>query len=291
MITNNLPHLKTTNEDRYLGLPIMCSDSNPCYSDVLEKAFRELTLISARYSRIVVVRLDLKLGKDSYPNKVDISKFRKSFTRKLERKYNSKVAYQWVREFGKSSHSIGAHWHWWVAVKASQDHRPKYQAKEITSIIQYAWMEHTSNNESRGGMAGFFFLSRKCLAIEWRKHEQEIIANGPSDNERDVLFHRKVILKRSTKEVVGGVIDECFFALSYMAKVFTKTRTPNTSGKPVFKSSNLNTKDLRKDRQEVIEKNLTEIRHWLKEPLEPKPLVYRTKVRQKNLKARAISKS
>ena len=257
----------------------MCSDSNPCYLDILEKAYRELTLISARYTRIVVVRMDLKLGEDAFAGRVDISKFRKSFVRKLERKYKSKVAYQWVREYGKSEYNNAAHWHWWVAVKVSGEDRPNRQAVRIAEIVNSAWIEHTRDDESYAQKSGFFFLSRKFFSLERRKQQQDIIANGPSEHEIDVLINRGVIASRTTNEVVGGVIDECFFALSYMAKVYTKTRTKNTEGKPVFKSSNLNTNDFRKGRQEVMEKNLSKIHQCLKEPIELKPLVYQTKFR------------
>lgn len=290
MITNNLPHLATTTESRYLGLRIMCSDSNPCYLDVIEKTYRELTLMLARYTRVVVVRLDLKLAEGTYPSKVNISKFRKSFVRKLEREYNSKVAYLWVREFGKSDHNNGTHWHWWVAVKASTKHRPKFQAKDITSLIESAWTAHTGN-DSKTNMAGFFFLERKFFSPEGRKQQQEIIANGPPEGKSDVLINRKIIANRATSDIVGGVIDECFFALSYMAKVYTKTRTKNTKGKPVFKSSNLNTKDIKKGRQEVIERNLSQIHVWLNESLESMPLAYTTKPRIKNIKSYQGNKS
>lgn len=260
----------------------MCNDSNPCFVRMLENTYRELTLISARYTRIVVVRLDLKLGDGTFPWKVDISNFRKTFVKKLQSEYKSKVAYQWVREFGKSGDSDATHWHWWVAVKASDTYKPTSQARQIRRIINDDWIMHTGNSKSYANLAGFFDVSRKFFSLERRERQQETIANGPAENKSDVLINRNVIAKRDSKDVVGGVIDECFFALSYMSKVYTKTRTENTKGKPVFKSSNLNTKDIREGRQEKIEQRLSDIRDWLRIPLEPKPLTFETKVRIKD---------
>ena len=277
MITNNIAHLETTTDSHYLGLPIMCSDSNECYVNILNKGYRELTRLQARYSRIVLVRLDVKIGKGTYAGNVEISKFRKSFVRKLERRYKTKVAYQWVREYGKSEDKNPTHWHWWVAVNASDKEKPDTQAEHITLIINEAWIEHTRNRNSYVQMSGYFFLARKYYSPTGRRLQQDIIANGPSKEKGEVLINRSIIAAREDKKVLGGVIDECFFAMSYLAKVYTKTRTKNTKWKPIFGNSNLNMEDPRSGRQQEIEKNLSQILISLQEPLEAIPMVYKAK--------------
>lgn len=285
MIVNNIAHQVMIEDSKFHGLPIMCSAKSPCYVEIIEKAYRELTLLSARYGEILVVRLDFKLSDYGYASKVDISKFRKSFIRKLETRFGSKVGYQWIREYGKSNTRNPTHWHWWVAVKASKVNKPNVQSKKILIMARDAWVIHTGTDKSRVNKAGYFFLARKCFSLEGRKLQQSIIANGPSENESDVLINRKVIATRETSNIVlGGALDECFFTLSYMAKVFTKTSTPNTKGKRVFSNSKLNTKDRRAGRQETIEENLSQIHEWLEEPLDTMPLTYKTKVRIKKKK-------
>ena len=87
-----------------------------------------------------------------------------------------------------------------------------------------------------------------------------------------MLISSKVIntRKNNTGKVLGGVIDECFYALSYLAKVFTKV--PKVKNQRLFASSNLNTKDNRSGRQAEIEANLKEIHKNLSIKLSPMPV-------------------
>ena len=72
---------------------------------------------------------------------------------------------------------------------------------------------------------------------------------------------------------LGGVIDECFYAISYLAKVYTKTKTEQDKGKRFTASSNLNTSSKRKNRTEEIESNVEKIRRNLNStPLQPKAI-------------------
>jgi len=285
MITNNITHQKITTNSTFHGLPIMCAVKNPCYVEIINKTYRELTLLSARYNRIIVVRLDFKLSDFAYASKVNISQFRRSFVRKMEKKYNSKIGFQWVREFGKSDKTNPTHWHWWVAMKACKKNKPAIHAQRIHTAALEAWVTHTDSIHSKVNNAGYFSINRKDLSVEGRKLQQLIIANGPSENQSDVLTDRKVIANRALSNVVvGGVFDECFYALSYMAKLYTKTSTKNTKGKPIFANSNLNTNDKKSGRKEVIERNLSKIHEWLKVPLDTMPLTYKTKVRIKKKK-------
>lgn len=239
------------------------------------EAYRELSLICARYSRVIVVRVDLHPSPDGiHPHTIDTTRFRKSIVRKLNRKFRSKVAYQWVNEFGKKEYNEGSHWHWWFAIRSDDSMQPHTQAKEMGDLIISTWKEKVGGPCERNNKAGWFYLRRQDFTMEKRLSDQNQIANGTRMDKNDVFFPRSIISKRTihNNSVVGGVVDECFFALSYMAKVNSKKRPVEASGRPLFKASKLNTKDKRNDRQQEIESNLEIINTNLKTALEPVPL-------------------
>ena len=122
-------------------------------------------------------------------------------------------------------------------------------------------------------MAGWFYLQRASFTLEKRKEEQNQIANGTRGN-KDILFNRQPILSRAMNKnkVLGGAIDECFYAISYLAKVHSKVRTEGSKSKPVYKTSNLNTDDKTAERKENIERQLDTIRNQLSTHLDPIPI-------------------
>lgn len=260
MIKNNLRHLVVTEEQFYEGLPVNASSTNKIYVGIVEKAYRELCLILARYHRVVLVRLDLHNGSGN-PLGVDMTKFCRSFSRKLESGFESKVAYQWVRESGRSEHNMGVHWHLWVAIKCSDQMRPNRQAAAMREVILGSWEDVASGGNDRNHGSGWFYLQRSKLSVSEREQEQKIIADGGSG----VLINMSRLKDRTRNNsfVVGGVVDECFYAISYLAKVYTKVRTPAGAGKRTFGNSNLNTKHKSADRSRIIDLNLAAVREDL----------------------------
>lgn len=279
-LTNNLPHQETNTDSHYKGLPIMTTPNTPIYSSILEKSYRELAKICARYSRVILVRADLHPASKGglHYSDIDIKSFRKTITRKLEKAYQSKVAYCWVREQGKNEYNAGAHWHWWIAVKCNPKQRPHTQSSEIQRSIIQTWQEKVRGECQRNNMAGWFYLDRQSFSPEKRVNDQKQIAQGSALDTNDVYINREIIRSRAINKelVMGGVIDECFYSISYLAKMYTKVRTPSTSNKPVFATSNLKTLDPRDGRQEEIEKYLAMIyKHWSHKlapvPMKPSP--------------------
>ena len=81
----------------------------------------------------------------------------------------------------------------------------------------------------------------------------------------DIIRERK----NNNSVALGGVIDECFYALSYLAKVYSKVRTPNTKGNRVFANSNIQINSKTKYRKDTIKTNKERINYCLQEIIEP----------------------
>jgi len=274
-ITNNLLHQETTIEAYHKGLPVNTTDENPLFTSILVKIYNQITLVMARYPSVTIVRLDLHPANII---NVDMPEFCRSFSRKLSKKslsekkgYNSKVAYGWVREIGRKDHNDGIHWHIWVALKKPRDLKPATHAKRVQGEILNSWEKYAGGQNSRNHRTCFFIIYRSKLAYDLRLSEQQAIADNPVDP-KGVLISSKIINTRKNNrgEVLGGVIDECFYALSYLAKVFSKV--PKVKNQRLFASSNLNTKDNRSGRQAEIEANLKEIHKNLSIKLSPMPV-------------------
>ena len=276
-IINNVFHQETTTERYFKNLPINTTDENAAFTAILEKTYNQLLLIIARHPRVIIVRLELHPANIDRID-VDIPEFCRSFSRKLSTKslgkkkgYNSKIAYGWVRETGRGNHNNGIHWHIWVALKKPRDLKPFTHAERVQDEILNSWEKYAGGPNSRNHRTCFFLIQRSKLTYDLRLRQQQAIADNPL-NPKDVLISSGIIKTRrnSRDKVVGGVIDECFYALSYLAKVFSKV--PKVKGQRLFASSNLNTKDNKKGRQEIIEATLEEIHKHLSIKLSPMPV-------------------
>lgn len=281
MVINNIKHQKMMTDSYYTGLPVNSSNETPLFESIIAKIYREITLILARYSRVVLVRLDLH-PKSIPPDQVNMTEFRKSFTRKIQTrslshkpdtKYLTKVAYCWVKESGRNEYNQGIHWHLCLAVKADNNLQPHIQAKRLQGLILGCW-ESMYGKLERNHRSSWFYLKRDSLDYESRVIQQALIINNP-DNPEDMLFNAKPITTRTNNKniVLGGVIDETFYAVSYLAKVYSKVRTPSNKNSRIFGSSNIGFKDRSEKREIEIQKNWKEIKNQLSTKIEPKPVV------------------
>ena len=267
-IIRNLKHLKGSSDRYYFGLPVNATDTNPLYLDIVEKTYRELTKLIARYTRTVLIRLDLVPGNVN-PYHIDLTKFCRSFKRKLETKYKSEVVYQWVREHGRNDYNDGFHWHLWVGVKSHDDFQPDTQSRHMQDLIIEAW-KLRAGKTARNQKTSWFYIQRQYLSLDNRLKEQKLISEGG----RDVLVNMsKLLTRRNNKSVaLGGVIDECFYALSYLAKVYTKVRTPGSKDLKIFSGTNITTKKMSVHREAEVEKQLDLIHEQLSQPITPIPI-------------------
>jgi hypothetical protein len=265
-VIRNLKHLKSSNEIYYSGLPVNASDDNPVYISIIENSYRELTKLIARYTRTVIIRVDLIPGDDANPSEIDIKEFCRSFKRKLETKYKSEVAYQWVKEYGRKDYNEGVHWHFWIGVKNADDSQPHTQSKDMQNIILESWEKRAGFSE-RNQKTGWFYLQRKDLTIDARLHQQKLISQGG----KGLLINMtKLQTRTNNKDVaLGGVIDECFYALSYLAKVYSKVRTHRSKDLKTYSQSNITTRSLSSSRKVIVEEALKTIHKHLAKKLRP----------------------
>jgi len=284
-------HLTINTNDYYLGLPV----NPPVYTEILDHIYRELSSITARYTRTIVVRLDLHPSDNLNPHSIDMTKFCKSFTRKLgnksllkkawndefskrpdlkERaKYTSKVAYCWVMEKGRNSYNKGIHWHLYVAVKNDDYIQPKKHAELIQNEILSSW-ETVAGKALRTHKSAWFYLERNKLTKNERLKQQQEIIKNPIRPE-GVLISSEVILSRSNNKGIslGGVIDEAFYALTYLAKVNSKDRTLQTKGSRFYASSNIGIKAKDNEKRDIeIQNSFNEIEFNLRQKLDPIPV-------------------
>jgi hypothetical protein len=293
MITNNIKHNSTSTDQYFHGLPVNTTPDTPVYPNILDKTYRELTLLTARYTRVVLIRLDLIPPEKRNPYDIDISRFCRSFKKQLEgksfvkdawrtskvegshladkAKFKSKIAYGWTMEYGRETYNEGIHWHFWVALKNDDNLQPDIQAKHTQDHLIKIWEKITGGESERSHKSSWFYIERNQLTKTARLKQQEKIANGG----KGVIIACGPLATRSNNKnkALGGVIDECFYTLSYLAKVYSKVRTPSSKGCRISGSSNLNTSDKRSGRQEEIEKNLDKIRSHLSKKLKPIDLV------------------
>lgn len=97
-------------------LPINVTKKSGCYVEILEAIIRELVAMLSIHSKVLAVRFDVSLHDYTSDNGV-ISRFLKSLRRWIERNYNSKLGYVWVREHDTAKKQ---HYHFLVIVNGDK---------------------------------------------------------------------------------------------------------------------------------------------------------------------------
>ena len=97
-------------------LPINVTKESGCYDEILEAIIRELVAMLSIHSKVLAVRFDVSLHDYTSDNEV-ISRFLKSLRRWIERSYNSKLGYVWVREHDTAKKQ---HYHFLVIVNGDK---------------------------------------------------------------------------------------------------------------------------------------------------------------------------
>lgn len=265
-MNTRLRHLQNLTDEYFLGLPINASEENQVYKEVITKTYQELTKLIARYTRTIIIRMDL-IPENNNPHEIDMTRFCRSFTRMLNTKYDTQVVYQWVREYGTQQYNQGLHWHLWVGVKNTNKAQPHTQAKNIQELIGDKWAE-MAGRSPRTRHSGWFYIQRKKLSLQARMEEQKLISEGG----KDIMINMEILATRINNRgiALGGVIDECFYALSYLAKVKTKVRTLESKNKKVSGASNISTNHIKRpSRKLVVESQLVKVRKQLEQKIQP----------------------
>jgi hypothetical protein len=266
LVGNDVINQPTSEDHYYLGLPVQTFQGNPLYIEIVKKTYRELTRLCARYTRVVLVRVDLHFPIQNDSSEPKLTPFTKAISRIFQRKYGTKVAYLWTREYGTKSRNKGRHYHVWFACKNHDNTQAHTQANWMQIQILDKWIElhgEAKNNQK----SAYYFLRRPDFTPTARTREQLLVASGDTTIQMPIgsLYNRK-----SNKGLIlGGVIDECFYAISYLAKQYSKNRIAGDEDKPIFANSNVGLNDTRKGRAEEIENNLQYIEEWLSTQMTP----------------------
>lgn len=184
----------------------------------LDKTINQLEKFVSLYTNSLVVRIDLPTNNSNQ----SISRFIESFKKRIERKYSSKMGYVLVAE-----HSLDKdlHYHLAIMIKKPKDHLPSTVALQILDIAKDLYK---SVDGKHVWLSGHFVISNRQLSIEHRNHQKEKIntqlaaGGGLFELRIDAIKERR----RHTNEAVGGFIDECVYALSYLCKVNQKQNLP-----------------------------------------------------------------
>ncbi|MBR9896467.1 MAG: inovirus Gp2 family protein [Gammaproteobacteria bacterium] len=119
---------------------------------------------------------------------------------------------------------------------------------------------------------GYFWLKRDMLALDKSElQRQHLIAalekleDKTKPNEGHKYLRLDVIAKRihSKEEPIGGILQECIYALSYIAKTVTKHALPDN--KKMCGMSKLVDKGIIDKRKHQIANSTTEVNHYFKE--------------------------
>jgi len=115
-------------------LDIQGNDKQGCFVEILERTKSQLDAMLSYHSKIMVVRLDLRMY-EYHPNNELISRYIRKVRKKLVAKYGfNRVGFIWAREQEKAIHQ---HYHFAVFVDANKVRFPK----NIVDICSRIWSD------------------------------------------------------------------------------------------------------------------------------------------------------
>ncbi|WP_203574224.1 YagK/YfjJ domain-containing protein [Listeria innocua] len=213
-------------------LPINVTKKSGCYVEILEAIIRELVAMLSIHSKVLAVRFDVSLHDYTSDNGV-ISRFLKSLRRWIERNYNSKLGYVWVREHDTAKKQ---HYHFLVIVNGDKAclasaYKIFERAEKIAEIqqqhISRIWRCKDNTMVRRGDTKAFGKVIERgsYLAKERTKGKHKgVYSNNYSGSE---------IKPNSEKlPLVMPKFNRPVLELTMCEPIITKTRT---QGKPLTK--------------------------------------------------------
>ncbi len=248
--TSNIEELvmranQVTTNTYYLGLKVMTLPNQHGYRrsicpDMIMKSYDVITRALALDSCILVVRYDLH---PNYGDDDDFSDFMNKLCKWVKRMPHQPkvVSYFWVKEFGrKRSHNKGLHRHMYLCFKWSPLHKtPTRMTAPLLAKAKELYSKSCGDNSAKVKQVGWFKLERSQLSPEKRRKQRDSmqtrVYSGGGDSCLDMSIIRGRIDFKNT--VVGGVIDEAFYALSYLTKAVSKERYSIGANKNRFGSS------------------------------------------------------
>ena len=259
---------------------------------ILEDIFKVIKFVCARHNEVTVIRFDY------YPadSGIDITKVLQPTVRrlKLERWHEGKritkrnegnsiykdLQYLWVREKGNHKLGKGIHYHCFIAFRKVD----RMTIKQLYDNFRYVVHKTLPSNDESNvdtskkkvvnpyvGIKGFFVLERKGFTIEAQEEQckdiERLISEGKGCNYLNI---KAIKTRKDNQYPIGGYLDECIYALSYLSKVVTKEHLPIGQRK-YSKSTLKDGNNLASHREKQIKENADKIEQAFKELSERKP--------------------
>jgi hypothetical protein len=242
-----------TSDSLYKGFNIQQGENGKSITKIMNGLLFFLKWMLSRHNKVAIFRLDV------FPadTNLDISRFNQSFLGCLRRglKYSNNVdgtqapielswkrtKLFWIRERGTSKYNKGIHYHLVLAIPISGD----VQLNKIGFIIKdranhylragldlpenYTFPSEDETNidydkKPHCSYRGFFGLDRRYIKKHQSDQQKQEIEQALSKDSGYRYLDVSAIKKRThnNKQVLGGVLVECIYALSYLAKLKTK---------------------------------------------------------------------
>jgi hypothetical protein len=200
----------------------------------------------SRHRKVLVLRYDFFLANRD----IEIRSLNTYLGAKLRENYHKDTKVYWVREEGHSDYNKGIHYHYVIAIPYTTERNPSSIGKSIKNTIRNYLkkgeddpasytvpLEEIDNSKEATSvmkdpsfkMTGFFILRRNDLNLEAIRQQKQDIeemlyrSQGYKYLDISSIFDRK----HQPSVVLGGVIHECIFAISYLAKKVTKETLPD----------------------------------------------------------------
>lgn len=215
---------------------------------ILDNIFKVIKFVCSRHNEVTVIRFDYYPA-NSGKSITDI--FQPTLRRLKKERWNNgmrttktgvgnaiyrDLQYVWVREKGESTYADGIHYHCFMAfrkvdgmtIKQLYNNFREVFAKELSC-------EDESNVAIKTKKAlnpyvaikGFFVLERKSFTIALQEQQRICIERLIADDKGcNYLNINAIQTRKHIQFPIGGYLDECIYALSYMSKVVTKEHLP-----------------------------------------------------------------
>ncbi|MCK8118499.1 inovirus Gp2 family protein [Pseudoalteromonas sp. 2CM37A] len=172
-------HYQKLSEESYMALEIMNFPSG-YYYDIIKTMLKQLDVMLCKFSKVLVLRLDLRLEQYSKDNKV-VSQFINSIQKKIKNTYGE-FAYIWVREQNKADKQ-----HYHIAYFFN-GHKIIHPSKVI-SLIQTGWFKASAG--------GALYIPEHCF--------YQLFTNQPNfyDNFKEAVYRLSYLAKCYSKRRVS----------------------------------------------------------------------------------------
>jgi hypothetical protein len=234
------PHdFDISHEEEYKGFKVTLPDEGRFKRDgiyivqIMDKLLNYLMWLCARHNEVLIIRYDLYLT----DSKIELQDLNTDLFKKLRKVKNpdakelifQDIQYVWARELGTHEANMGIHYHFTCGFRMPN----RLQMKQITDKYQEIATK-VLENKTKVTLSdelkpyikvnGYFLLKRDMLPKKKAEQQAKDMVQQISGGEGYKYLRSDIIetRKKNTGKPIGGVLEECVYALSYLAKYVTK---------------------------------------------------------------------